>query len=132
LAKRLHHGRRQVVLAVDASRIPALDEEEGWGAIDQHGPDVRRHAHATTVFDLEPEARQVGNLVAEPRCLVLAPASLSKPNGLYAVSSIVHQGHSQNLSTPFEFRLSDGRSQDWKTHGLSEEVAARERGACKT
>jgi hypothetical protein len=90
VAERTHDARRQIVLAVDASRIAALDEKERGRPIDQHLPGVRGPTYSDPVLDLEPEARQAGHLVVESGRFVLAPASLGESQGLRAVLAMVH------------------------------------------
>jgi hypothetical protein len=59
-----HHGGGQVVFAVGAAGIAALDEEEGGSLVDHDTPGVRVPPHIGAILDIEPKAQQVGHLLA--------------------------------------------------------------------
>jgi hypothetical protein len=77
LAEGAHHGGGQIVLPVGAPGIAAGDEEQRGGLIDHDAPGVRRSSDAGAIFDLELEADEIGNLLAQPGRVVLAPAGCS-------------------------------------------------------
>ncbi len=90
--QRSHDLSRHVVLAVHATRILAGEKKQRGSAIDHDAPDVhrRRAGDARTVFDLELETDEIGNLVPEPGSLVLSLASLGKSQRCGAVLAKIH------------------------------------------
>jgi hypothetical protein len=86
-----HHGRRQIVLAVDAARIATRNEKERGRLFDHNAPNVSVPANASPILDVQAEAEQIGHLLSKPGRIVLTASSLGEPLGLGAVSSVVHR-----------------------------------------
>jgi hypothetical protein len=54
-AQGLHHRSRHVVLAIEAPRIAARNEEQRWGVVDDDAADVLglRRGASSMLFDFE-------------------------------------------------------------------------------